>query len=88
MDESRKRVIPMPDKKEIERIVLDAARNAGVPIPYGGEVGEEPDFRFRSETGSLGVEVSELLRPASTNHGILPLDQGEFSSKSLGRGPR
>jgi len=73
----------MPDKKEIERIVLEAARNAGVPIPHGEEEGEEPDFRFQSETGSLGVEVSELLRPASTNHGILPLEQENFHRRVL-----
>src|SRR5437660_522773 len=73
----------MPNKKEIERIVLEAARNAGVPIPHGGELGEEPDFQFRSETKSLGVEVSELLRPASTNHGILPLEQENFHRRVL-----
>ena len=56
----------MPSKKEVEQIVLDAARSAGVPIPDGGEAGEEPDFRFHTETGGLGIDVSELLRPAST----------------------
>jgi hypothetical protein len=70
-------------KKEIEQIVLDAARNAGAPIPDGAEEDEEPDFRFHSATGSLGIEVSELLRPASTNHGILPLEQENFHRRVL-----
>ncbi len=73
----------MPSKKEVEQIVLDVARNAGVPIPDGGDAGEEPDFRFHTETGDLGIEVSELLRPASTNHGILPLEQENFHGKVL-----
>src|SRR5579872_597093 len=73
----------MRSKKEIEQIVLDAARDAGVPIPVGGVVGEEPDFRFHTDTGSLGIEVSELVRPASTNHGILPLEQENFHQKIL-----
>jgi hypothetical protein len=59
-------------KKIIETRALDAARRAGVPIPNGEEPGEKPDFRFRTETGILGVEVSELLRPASSNVGIVP----------------
>ena len=73
----------MRSKKEIEQIVLDAARDAGVPIPLGGVVGEEPDFRFHTDTGSLGIEVSELVRPACTNHGILPLEQENFHQKIL-----
>ncbi len=59
-------------KKIIETRALNAARNAGVPIPNGEETGEKPDFRFQTETGILGVEVSELLRPASSNGGIVP----------------
>jgi len=54
----------MLGKKEAELIVLGAARNAGVPIPDSGVVGEEPDFRFHTGAGNSGVEVSELLRPA------------------------
>ncbi|MFY9909392.1 MAG: hypothetical protein WCF22_15515 [Candidatus Sulfotelmatobacter sp.] len=73
----------MRGKKEIEQIVLDAARVAGVPIPDGGERGEEPDFRFQTETGNLGIDVSELLRPACTNHGILPLEQENFHRRIL-----
>jgi hypothetical protein len=73
----------MKSKKEIEQLVLDAARDTGVPIPDGGVVGEEPDFRFHTDAGNLGIEVSELLRPACTNHGILPLEQENFHQKIL-----
>jgi hypothetical protein len=59
-------------KKIVEMRALAAARRAGVPIPPGEIPGEEPDFRFNTETGILGVEVSELLRPASSNGGIVP----------------
>jgi hypothetical protein len=60
------------EKKEIETRALTAARIAGVPIPVGEIPGEEPDFRFITETGLLGIEVSELVRPASSNAGIVP----------------
>lgn len=77
------RELNMRSKKEIEQLVLDAARSAGVPIPRGEVVGEEPDFRFHTETGELGIDVSELLRPAFTNHGIVPLEQEKFRQKIL-----
>lgn len=73
----------MRSKKEIEQLVLDAARDAGLPIPDNGVVGEEPDFRFHTDTVDLGIDVSELLRPACTNHGILPLEQQNFHQKIL-----
>jgi hypothetical protein len=73
----------MRSKKEIEQIVLDTARDVGVPIPEGGVIGEEPDFRFHTDAGDLGIDVSELLRPACTNHGILPLEQENFHQKIL-----
>jgi hypothetical protein len=60
-------------KKEIETYVLSAARKAGLPIPPNEISGEEPDFRFNSH--GLGVEVSEIMRPASSNHGIVPVEQ-------------
>ena len=59
-------------KKIVETRALAAARLAGVPIPVGEVAGEQPDFRFDTETGILGVEVSELLRPAGSNGGIVP----------------
>ena len=65
-------------KKEIESRVLDAARKAGAPIPNGELAGEEPDFRFHTSSGVLGIEISEVLRPASTNDGILPAEAEAF----------
>jgi len=69
---------PNVEKKEAERRVLIAARKAGAPIPDGELAGEEPDFRFQSTAGALGVEVSEIMRPASSNHGILPAEAEAF----------
>lgn len=66
------------DKKGIEQRALAAARRAGAPIPTGEVFGEQPDFRFRTPTGMLGIEVSEVLRPASTNEGILPAEAEAF----------
>src|ERR1700693_1380167 len=66
------------EKKRTERIALEAARKARVPIPYGEVSGEEPDFRFHTATDTLGIEVSELLRPASSNDGIMPVEAENF----------
>lgn len=66
------------EKKEIERRVLDAARKAGAPIPDGEQAGEEPDFRFQTSSRVLGIEISEVLRPASSNDGILPAEAEAF----------
>jgi hypothetical protein len=60
------------ERKIIETRALVAVRNAGVPIPLGEIPAEEPDFRFNSNT--LGIEVSELLKPASSNSGIVPAE--------------
>ena len=59
-------------KKIIETRALTAARRAGVPIPAGEIPGEGPDFCFSTKAGILGVEVSELLRPASRDSCIMP----------------
>jgi hypothetical protein len=67
-----------PSQKEVELRVLDAARKAGVPIPTGEIGGEEPDFRFKTETGYLGIELSEVLSPASPGSGISPIEQAAF----------
>lgn len=61
------------ERKRIELSYLNAARKAGVPIPPGETPAEEPDFRFHSESGALGIELSEVMKPASSNHGILPI---------------
>jgi hypothetical protein len=60
-------------KKVVEAWALAGARKAGAPIPPGGVFGEAPDFNFRTDTGMLGIEVTELVRPASSNGGIPPL---------------
>ncbi len=70
--------IPSVEKKEAERRVLIAARKAGAPIPEGEVAGEEPDFRFQTAADALGIEVSEIMRPASSNHGILPAEAEAF----------
>jgi len=71
--------VPSPsDKKRIETWMLNAAREAGVPIPVGEIPGEEPDFRFEA---GLGIELSELIRPASSNHGILPVAEETFHNE-------
>jgi hypothetical protein len=63
------------DKKIVEAYMLSAARKAGVPIPVGEVVGERPDFWFTTDFGPLGIELSEVLRPASSNNGIVPIHQ-------------
>jgi hypothetical protein len=71
----------MASKKEIEARALAAARKAGAPIPTGEIPGEEPDFRFDTETGVLGLEVTELLRPASSNDRIVPVEEESFHKR-------
>lgn len=66
------------NKKEVEARVLAEARKAGVPIPTGECQGESPDFRFGSDSGFLGIELSEILRPASTNSGIMPVQEEAY----------
>jgi hypothetical protein len=63
-------------KKAIETRALTAARIAGIPIPLGETPGEEPDFRFNE--GILGIEISELLKPASSNFGIVPAEAESY----------
>jgi hypothetical protein len=65
-------------QKEIERWYLAAARNAGVPIPPEEVPDEEPDFRFTTARGALGIELTEVLRPTSSNHGIRPVEEESF----------
>jgi len=66
------------EQKRIESWFLAAARNAGMPIPSGELAGEEPDFRFQTTSGALGIELTEVLRPASSNHGIIPVEEESF----------
>lgn len=67
-----------PEKKRIETCMLSVARDAGIPIPAGEEPGEEPDFRFIENNPPLGIETSEVLRPASSNYGIVPVEEEAF----------
>lgn len=76
------------EKKRIETYMLNAAREAGVPIPIGEIPGERPDYRFQTETGTLGIEVSELLRPASSNDGILPVAEEAYHMEIMAIGQR
>jgi hypothetical protein len=58
------------EKKAVEIRALTAARKAGVPIPLDELPGERPDFRFNENM--LGIDITELLKPASSNFGIMP----------------
>ncbi len=71
------------EKKRVEAYMLIAAREAGVPIPNGEIPDEEPDFRFDDHIPALGIELSEVLRPASSNHGILPVEQEAFHNEII-----
>ncbi len=70
-------------QKEIERWYLTAARNAGVPIPLAEISDEEPDFRFQMTGRALGIELTEVLRPASSNHGIRPVEEESFHQEII-----
>ena|GEM_PF-1686465 len=56
------------EKRRIEKIVLEAARNAGAPIPTGEIDGKEPapDFLFDTDNVGLGIELTELLCPGNS----------------------
>lgn len=64
------------EKKAVEIRALTAARKAGVPIPFGELPGERPDFRFNENM--LGVDITELLKPASSNFGIMPAEAESY----------
>jgi hypothetical protein len=70
-------------QKEIERWYLTTARNAGVPIPLEEISDEEPDFRFQRTGSALGIELTEVLRPASSNHGIRPVEEESFHQEIM-----
>jgi hypothetical protein len=76
------------EKKRIEAYMLAAARKAGVPIPTSETPDEEPDFRFNDEIPPLGIELSEVLRPASSNYGILPVEQESFHQEIIKKAQR
>jgi len=64
------------EKKAAEIRALTAARKAGVPIPFGEIPGEKPDFRFNENM--LGVDITELLKPARSNFGIMPAEAESY----------
>jgi hypothetical protein len=66
--------------------VLIAARKAGAPIPENEVASEEPDFQFHNAIGALGIEVSEIMRSASSNHGILPAEAEAFHQSIMRKG--
>jgi hypothetical protein len=70
-------------KKIVERWMLTAARRAGVPIPRGEIPFETPDFRFGDEANGLGIEVSEVLRPANSDGEITPVEEESFHEKVI-----
>ncbi len=84
--------MPMPtssyEQKRIESWYLAAARNVGVPIPAGELACEEPDFRFHTTSGALGIELTEILRPASSNHGISPVEEESFHREIIESSPK
>jgi len=63
--------------------MLSAARKAGMPVPVGEIASESPDFRFETDAGPLGIEMSEVLRPANSNNGILPVEQEAFHGEIM-----
>ena len=69
------------EKKAVETRALTAARQAGVPIPVGEIPDEEPDFTFKDRC--LGIEISETIRPASSNYGIVPVAEEAFHQEIL-----
>jgi len=52
-------------KKQLERMYLDRFRAICAEFPAGHiEDSEHPDFLVRGSSATLGVEVTELLRPS------------------------
>jgi hypothetical protein len=74
--------VELTSKKIEEARALAAARKAGAPIPFDETADEEPDFRFNM--GTLGIEVSELIRPPSSNFGIPPVEEESFHQELVG----
>src|SRR5512147_1677317 len=70
-------------KKAIEAWALAAARKAGAPIPTGEIPGDKPDFRFKTGTGGLGIEVTELLRSAPSKGGFPPVAEETFHQEVI-----
>jgi hypothetical protein len=73
------------EKERVEKLVLDAARAAGAPIPNGETRGKPPapDFWFGTDGTGLAIEVTELLCPTGTHRSThksapLPVEREKF----------
>jgi hypothetical protein len=56
--------MPVLRQKDEELRVVEAARRVGLPLPIGQLISrEEPDFEIYTESGPLGLEVTEVLPP-------------------------
>jgi hypothetical protein len=73
------------EKERVEKLVVDAARASGAPIPTGGTRGKPPapDFWFNTDRTGVAIEVTELLCPAGTDRstrksGPLPVEREKF----------
>jgi hypothetical protein len=51
-------------RKTVEAWVIAKARELGAPIPVGERSSEQPDFLITTAQGMIGIELSEVLRPA------------------------
>jgi hypothetical protein len=71
-------------RKEVERRALEAPRSASAIIPCG-EVQdfERPDFKILTESGLLGIEVTELLPPAGSDSFSSPLAEKDFHERAV-----
>jgi hypothetical protein len=74
----------MHARKEIEIRALEAARRASAIIPDGQVVGfEKPDLKLRTVTGTVGIEVTELMPPAASDSYSSPLAEKSLHEKVI-----
>jgi hypothetical protein len=71
------------EKKRIEAYMLSAAREAGVPIPHGEKHGTEPEPDFIFGNDKLGIELTELTRPADDDGGFVPTAEEAFHKELI-----
>src|SRR5271167_2037357 len=76
-------VISRRKQKDVERGILEAARHASSLFPIGIiEDFEEPDLRIKMDTGWLGVEVTEIVRPKEAN-AFRPVETESFHEEVM-----
>lgn len=67
------------EKKELELKYVLAARSVSNLVPEGIlELREEPDFELQTEFGQIGIEVTELMRPAECHGQFDPVSVEQF----------